>query len=210
MPQPSTHSPDYRLLLDRLLQEVEERAYLTPSSHVDPRQREAMAAIERAIQAPGFDADAARALARRLHAEGRIDKVMMLSALHVIAAHPEVADYVEAARLAAEQEMAAMELGGPNLANNLAAVDRHRGVLAWLNNHPAIALDHFARALERQHNVENLGNVLCVLLRLGEDDRAASLVARVRATHPAPFVADLDRRIRVDPDLALLAPSEVA
>lgn len=210
MPQLATTGTDYRFLLERLLQEVEERAYLTPSGHVDPRQREAMAQVERAIQAPGFSPDAARALARRLHAEGRIDKVMMLSALHVIAAHPEVADYVEAARLAAEQEMAAMELGGANLALNLAAVDRHRGVLAWLTDHPAIALDHFVRALERQHNVENLGNVLCVLLRLGEEEQACSLVARIRATHPAPFLHELDRRILLDPDLALLAPSEVA
>jgi hypothetical protein len=134
--------------------------------------------------------------------------VHYLSALHVIAAHPAVADYAEAARLCGEQEVAALELGGPLLHANLASVDRHRGVLAFLLSQPSVALDHFTRALERQHNVENLGNVLCALVALDADDEAADLVARVRTNYPETFRAELDRRIQSDPDLALLRTPE--
>lgn len=203
-------SLDYQAILARILESVDQKAYLTPSSHIDPRQRAAMSEIESAIQASSFEAGAVRAMIRRFHQEGRIDRVLMLSALHVVAAHPEVADYAEAARLAGEQEVAAMELGGPNLATNLAAVDRHRGVIAWLTRHPAIALDHFSRALERQHTVENLGNVLCALIAIGEIEEAEGLVGRVRSQYPASFVQELDRRIQRDPDLSLLTPPEAS
>ncbi len=203
-------SLDYRLLLDRVLKTVDQAAYLTPASHVEARQRAAMREIEVSIQGREFAPDTTRALARRLYAEGRIDRVMMISALHVIAAHPGVRDWVEAARLAGEQEVAALELGGPDLNNNLASVDRHRGVLAFMMGHHAVALDHLGRALERQHNVENLGNVLCALCALGETLDAQALVERVRSSWPAPFVADLHRRIHADPDLALLQSPEVS
>jgi hypothetical protein len=201
---------DYSAILARILDAVDQKSYLTPADSVDPRQRAAMAEIEAAIQAKDFSAERVRTLIARLHQEGRIDKVLMFSALHVVAAHPEVADYREAARLTGEQEVAALELGGSNLSANLASVDRHRGVIAWLTHHPAIALDHFTRALERQHTVENLGNVLCCLLSLGEIEEAEALVSKVRSQYPAFFVQDLDRRIQRDPDLALLTPSEVA
>lgn len=203
-------SLDYRLLLDRVLKTVDQSAYLTPASHVEPRQRTAMREIEVAIQARDFSAENVRGLVRRLYTEGRIDRVMMLSALHVIAAHPTVRDWVEAARLAGEQEVAALELGGPDLNHNLASVDRHRGVLAFMMGHHAVALDHLGRALERQHNVENLGNVLCALLALGEEEDARDLVSRVTASWPANFTSELNRRIAADPDLALLQTPEVS
>lgn len=199
---------DYQAILDRILTRVDQEAYLTPTAHIDPRQREAMTRIERAIQASDFDPGATRALIRRLHSEGRIDRVKMLSALHVVAAHPSVGDWDEAARLAGEQELAALELGGPELNANLASADRHRGVLAYLRGHTAVALDYFSRALERERTAENLGNVLCSLLKLGEVEDATELLASIEEAYPAATVADLTRRIAQDPDLALLRPLE--
>src|SRR5678816_331667 len=139
---------DYQALFARILQTVDSSAYLTPSSQVDGPQREALAKVEAAIQASDFDAEATRRLVRRLNAEGRIDRVKMLSALHVVACHPSVADWEEAARL----------VGEPYLQSNLASVERHRGVLAFLRHHHEVALEYFTRALERERSAENLGN----------------------------------------------------
>lgn len=200
---------DYQAILDRILNSVDQDAYLTPSTQVDPEQREAMARVGQLLQSPRFEPEQARALVERLHDEGRIDPVMRLSALHVIAAHPAVGDYALAARLAGEQELAALELGGPNLQANLASADRHRGVVAFLRGHTAIALDYFARALERERTAENLGNVLCALLRLGELEDAAALLAQIRGAYPARVVAELAARIETDPDLALLRDEEI-
>jgi len=200
---------DLEALFDRILHAVDEQAYLTPSVHVDPQQQQAMAEIAVAIQDDSLDADQLRGLIRSYHQRGRIDRVMMLSGLHVVAAHPSVADWAEAARLAAEQEQAAMELGGPRLQANLASVERHRGVVAFLQDHFEIALDYFSRAFERQHSAENLGNVLCCLLALGETDDALDLMGRVRRSFPAQLVSDLEDRITRDPDLASLRNQEL-
>jgi tetratricopeptide (TPR) repeat protein len=195
---------NHQALLDRILKVVDEQAYLPYADSVDPRQREAMAQIERALGAADFDPESARTLARRLHAEGRIDDVMLHSALHVIAASPKVKDYAEAARQIAEQELAALRAGGGNLEANLASVDRHRGVLAFLMGQFEVALDYFSRAFERQRTAGNLANVLASLLRLGDEDQARDLLDQVRATLPRNLVDSLDDMISVDPDLALL------
>lgn len=195
---------DYQAILDRILNTVDRAAYLTPSRHIDGNQREAMEQIERAIQSKAFDPDGTRKLIRRLHAEGQIERIMMLSALHVVAAHPAVADWAEAARLVGEQELAALEEGGPRLQANLASVERHRGVLAFLRGHPVVALDYFSRALERERSAENLGNVLCALIRLGEVEDAQHLLSQITEAYPASVVSELARQIAQDPDLALL------
>jgi tetratricopeptide (TPR) repeat protein len=195
---------DYRALLDRIYQSVDSQAYFTPTYSVPPEQRLALQEVAEALRAPDFDADAVRALARRLHARGRLDRVRLLSALHVIEAHPRVANWAEAARLAGEQELAALDLGGPDLQHNLAAVERHRGVLAFLRNQYEVALDYFSRALERERSAENLQNVLCSLLRLGEEDDARNLLAMIRRSYPDAIVHQLNQSIRRDPDLALL------
>lgn len=200
---------DYQAILDRILLTVDQDAYLTPVSHLAPDQREAMSLVSQSIQSRSFDPEAVKALAHRLHAEGRIDRVMLLSALHVVAAHPSVADYAEAARLAGEQELAALELGGPNLASNLASADRHRGVVAFLRGHAVVALDYFSRALERERTAENLGNVLCALLKLGEEDDARGLLSQIRSAYPTRVVAELYQRIEADPDLALIRDGEI-
>ena len=95
-------------------------------------------------------------------------------------------------------------MGGPRLQDNLASVDRHRGVLAFLRGHYEVALDYFSRTLERQRSAENLQNILCTLLKLDEEDEAAALLAQIRRSFPSELVDAIDRSIETDPDLALL------
>lgn len=195
---------DYQALLARIYQSVDSEAYFAPSVQVPQAQRAAMAQIGALIRSADFSPDEARALTRRLHQSGRIDRIRMLSALHVIEAHPSVGNWDEAARLVAEQEMAVIAQGGPRLQTDLAAVERHRGVLAYLNNSYELALDYFSRALERERSAENLQNVLCTMLRLGEEADACSLLRQIRQSYPDRIVSLLDQAVETDPDLALL------
>ena len=199
---------DLDRLYQRVLHAVDTAAYLTPTAAVDPAQRQALDAIGAMIHAPASDPAQARRAITEAQAAGRIDRVHALSALHVLAASPRVRDYAEAARLAGEQEQAALELGGPRLQANLASVDRHRGVLAFIMGHYDVALDHFTRALERQRSVENLGNVLAALLRLGDLAEARDIAEHARNTMPGSVAAALHQRIQSDPDLAPLRALE--
>jgi hypothetical protein len=197
---------DYRAILDRIRQSVDQDAYLPLADAVPPARRAAMAEVQRALQAG--DPALARSRALELHARGDIDAVLLHSALHVIAASPHVRDYEEAARQVALQELAAWKLGGDSLPLHLASVDRHRGVLAFVHRHHEVALDYFSRAFEREHSAGNLANVLATLLRLGEEDEAQALMRSVRQSFPAPLRDALDQMIQQDPDLALLRPPE--
>jgi tetratricopeptide (TPR) repeat protein len=195
---------NYTAIFSRILQAVDHEAYLTPHDTVDVAQRDALAEVAAFLRADDFDVAIARERVRAMHAAGRLDEVHMLSALHVISASPRVKDYREAARLAGEQEHAALALGGPHLERHLASVDRHRGVLAFLQGHYAVALDHFTRSLERQRTAENLGNVLSALLRLGELEEAESLVRQATRALGPEVASQLQQRIHADPDLAVL------
>lgn len=195
---------DYNALFDRILGQVDQAAYMPLADAVDPEQHAAMKQIEAMIRDPAAGATDTERLIRRLHADGQIDRVHMLSAQHVLAASPKVGDFDAAAKHAAEQEMAAMAQGGPRLSANLASVDRHRGVIAFLQGHFGVALDYFSRAFERQHSAGNLSNVLACLLRLGDIDEARDLLHQVRSSLSSQLVADLNERINTDPDLALL------
>jgi tetratricopeptide (TPR) repeat protein len=195
---------DYSALFERILGQVDQAAYMPLADVVDPAQLGAMAEIEAQIRAPATPAHVTESLIRRDHKDGRIDRVHMLSALHVLAASPKVGDFDLAARHAAEQEMAALAQGGARLAANLASVDRHRGVLAFLQGHFAVALDYFSRAFERQHTAGNLANVLATLIRLGDIDESQALLAQVRRGFSPNLVSDLNQMIASDPDLALL------
>jgi tetratricopeptide (TPR) repeat protein len=197
---------DYQALFQRILDTVDREAYFTPVEQVAPEHREGVAAVRSAMAAPSFDPDAVRALVDSLHRRGKLDDVLRLSALHIVAAHPKVAEYEQAARLVGEQEYAALELGGPRLQANLASVDRHRGVLAFVRGHYEVALEYFARALERERSAENLTNILCTLLRLGEEDEARELLSTIETSFPAAIAQQVRRSILDDPDLALLRP----
>ena len=195
---------DHQDLLERILARVDASAYLPLADAVEPHQKAAMTEIERAIRDPSAPPDEVRAVIEAAYAARRINEVMRWSALHVLAASPRVNDPGDAARCVAEQEMAALRLGGPNLENHLASVDRHRGVLAFQHDQVEVALDYFTRAFERQRTAGNLANVLAALLRLGEIERAEDLLSQVRSTLPQSLVEALDQMVEQDPDLALL------
>lgn len=201
---------NYQSILDRILRTVDEQSYAVSVERLSsPEERAALAPFSKALASGAFEPAQLREDLRRLHADGRIDRVKLLSALHMIAAHPRVADYDEAMRLAGEQELAAWELGGPELQANLASVDRHRGVVAFLRGHYEAALDYFARVIERVRTGDDLSNVLCVLIRLGETDDARALFGQIITSYPDHVRRDLIRRVQTDPDLNALL-SEVA
>ena len=195
---------DYNALFERILDQVDQAAYMPLADVVDPAQRGAMLDIEAQIRDPNIPAHVTESLIHRCHKDGRIDRVHEASALHVLAASPKVGDFELAAHHAATQEMAALALGGPRLTANLASVDRHRGVLAYLQGHYPVALDYFSRAFERQHTAGNLANVLASLIRLGDIDESHDLLSQVRRGFSSDLVADLNQMIALDPDLALL------
>ena len=76
--------------------------------------------------------------------------------------------------------------------------------MALLQAQYELALDYFSRAFERQHTGENLGNVLCTLIRLGDVPEAQDLLDRVQSSFPLGMVREINDRIRRDPDLSLL------
>ena len=195
---------DYDALFERIMSQVDQQAYLPLADVVDPEQQSAMSEIEHSIRSANASPDVTKALINQLYQQNRIDNVHRLSALHVLAASPKVGDHNLAAQYATEQEMAAMDLGGPRLQANLASVDRHRGVLAYLKGQYEVALDYFSRAFERQHTAGNLSNVLATLIRLGDVDAARELTDQVRQTLTHGLVHDLNGIIDQDPDLALL------
>ena len=197
---------DYAALFERIVEQVDEQAYLPLADVVDPDQEHSMKAIEDSIRDPAQTAQAIEQMICEFHSVGAIDKVHMLSALHVLAASPKLNNLDLAARYATEQEMAAMAMGGPRLQANLASVDRHRGVLAYLQGHYGVALDYFSRAFERQHTAGNLSNVLATLIRLGDISEARQLADQVNATLSRDLIDDLNHIIAQDPDLALLRP----
>ena len=98
---------DHALLFSRVLAEVDEEAYFTPMRRVSAEERFALEPIRAALESGDFIVEDVRAQARSLFDARRIDRVKYLSCLHMIAAHPRVADWGEAARLAGEQELAA-------------------------------------------------------------------------------------------------------
>jgi len=194
----------YRAILDRIFEQVAEEAYQTAVPAVSVEEGAALALIRDELKRPDWDPEQLRSMVRELQAAGRIRKTMMFSALHVIAAHPKVKDYGEAARMIADQEMAAWEENGPDLNIDLASVERHRAWLAFAMGRYEQALDYSSRALDRERSSTNLQNILCCLVRLGELDEASSLLVQIRRSYPSTLVAVLDAAIASDPDLALL------
>ncbi len=197
-------------LFARILHAVDRKAYFTPTTAVDPAQREALDLVRHAMAQPGFVAADVQALIHDLEARGRIDRLRALSASCVLASHPSVADYALAGRLCGEQEVEALRVGGSVLDANLASVARHRGVVAFLLDQPEVALEHFTLAFERQRTPENLGNVLAALCRQGLLDEADHFVVQARASMSVSFTQELDAIVDHDPDLAVLRYSESA
>lgn len=195
---------NYRRVLDQIRSTVRRGSYLVPNSAPDGAQKEVLASVASAIADPASDPDRLRRRIHQLHAAGKIDRVMMLSALGVLAASPAVRDYAEAARLAGQQELAALEVSRPMQDSYLASADRHRGVLAYLLGHYDVALDWFGRSLSRERSAENLGNVLAALVRLGDIDSAVELRDSASNHFSQSVVDQLEVRIAGDDDLVRL------
>ncbi|MEN0067486.1 MAG: hypothetical protein AAGA48_35470 [Myxococcota bacterium] len=195
---------DVRRILNRIRETVRQSPYLVPLSAAEGPQAAVLEPIVRAIEDPDSDPDELRQRIHQLHAAGRIDRVMMLSALGVLAASPLVRDYPEAARLAGQQELVALDAEGDLRRRYLASADRHRGVLAYLLGHYETALDWFAQALQREATAENIGNVLSTMIRLGRIEEAIEVRAGVTKTFPPEVLAQLERRVAADDDLVRL------
>lgn len=195
---------DYQNILFRIRDTLRRNTYLVPTGGAPPAQRAALAEIASAIASPDADPDRIRQRIWQLHAAGKIDQVMKLSALSVLAASPHVRDLAEASRLAGQQEFAALDLGGAWRDAYLASADRHRGVIAFLAGNDVVALDWFTRSLERERSAENVGNVLAVLIRIGELGEARELYQRMLSTLREGMGDELRRRIEQDDDLIRL------
>jgi len=199
----------YQSILQRIRDAVTGSPYVVPTAHLDPEQRAVLDGLVAALATPGFDVDDGRRQVECWYQEGTLDRPMKYSALGVIAASPAVCDLQAATELASLQELAALDLGGSQLGVRLASVDRHRGVIAFLMGRYEIALEGFVRAMERERSAENLCNVLSTLLKVGEEDEARALLARIRSAFPDTIRAGVEQAMARDDDLRLLrdAPS---
>ncbi len=188
-------------LIGRVKKVVERRSYLLPVDRVDPAIRAPVAEIAamlRSSDAERWQIDA-RIDAFRVSRE--LDDATAWSMRGIVAAHPRFQDYQDALRFAALQELAALAAGGDALRGRLASVDRHRGVVAFLMDQPDVALHQFTLALERERSAENLANVLCALVRIGDLESARELVADVRRAFPADVRAGVEWALANDTDL---------
>jgi tetratricopeptide (TPR) repeat protein len=193
----------YHHILGRIRTTVARDTYLADTASVPDDQQSAMAEVAALVADGEVSADTVRRRIHQLHASGRLDRVMKLSALGVLAASPRVRDLAEASRLAGQQELVALEEGGPHLPRHRASAHRHRGVIAFLLGHFEVALDWFARALELERSGHNLGNVLACLVRLDDLPAARSLLRDALATDDA-VAASVRTLVARDDDLRAL------
>jgi len=196
---------DFDALLDRVLLAVDRKAFVTPTDGIDdPDEVRVLEPIFEVLGAGGFDAGILRAEVEVLRARGLISDRRAVILLQTIAAHPEVEDLDELARLIGREEHIVLSEGGPRLKARMAVVDHHRAVHAFLMGHLEVALDLETRSAAARPWGDSLANILIILLRLDQEDRARSMLRRVRARFPRPLVAQVERYIHQDPDLALL------
>ena len=191
--------------IGRVKRVVEHRSYLVSVDRVAPAIRAPVgeiAAMLRSLDIERWQIDA-RIDALRVSRE--LDDATAWSVRGIVAAHPRFADYLDALRCAALQELAALTAGGEGMRTQLASVDRHRGVVAFLMDRPQIALEQFTLALERERSAENLANVLCALVRLGDLETARELLGDVRRGFPTEIRAGVEWALANDADLAGLA-----
>ena len=193
-----------RSVLDRIHSAVSGATYLVPARQLPTPWRQPMADLALSMAAADFDAEMAVLRVQSWHEQKRIDRIRMFSALSVIATHPSVRDYREAARCISMQELLCLEAGGDDLDINLASVERHRGVLAFCMGRGRVALECFIRAWERERSPENLANILAAQLKNGDVLEAEELVEQVRDRFPEKLRDHLNMLIDVDDDLALL------
>ena len=196
---------DFDALLDRVLLAVDRKAFVTPTDGIDdPDEVRVLEPIFEVLGAGGFDVEILRAEVEVLRARALISERRAVILLQTIAAHPEVEDLDELARLIGKEEHIVLTEGGPRVQARMAVVDHHRAVHAFLMGHLEVALDLETRSAAARPWGDSLANILIILLRLDQEDRARSMLRRLRARFPRPLVAQVERYIHQDPDLALL------
>ena len=196
---------DLEQLLGRVLGRIEGEAFVTPAAGIeDADERRLVEDLLVRLSPSGFDAEVLRADVRRLRREGRIGARREAILLLTIAGHPAVGDLREMARQIGVEEFEVLSEGGPKLDRRLAVVAHHRAVLAWLLERFEVALDLETRSVEAAPSGDSLANILAILLRLGEEERARDLLGRLRPGYPRSIVDQVDELIQQDPDLALL------
>lgn len=205
---------DLDAILGRVRARVERKAFVTPTAGIeDETERQVSGEVLRQIGAEGSDLQRLRDEVRQLRATGTItarrEAILLLS----IAAHPAVADYAAMARSIADEEYAVLVEGGPHLASRRAVVLHHRAVLAFLLHRYEVALDLETRSVELAPWPDSLANILAILLRLGEEERARDLLAQMPNGFGLAMTSKVHDFIEHDPDLELLrdalpSPSE--
>ena len=196
---------DFDALLDRVLLAVDRKAFVTPTDGIDdPDEVRMLEPIFEALGAGGFDPDVLRGEIEVLRARGLVSDRRAVILQQTIAAHPEVEDLDGLSALIGREEHIVLAEGGPRLAARMAVVDHHRAVHAFLMGHLEIALDLETRSAAARPWGDSLANILIILLRLDQEHRARALLRQLRARFPRPLVAQVERYIHQDPDLALL------
>ena len=196
---------DFDALLDEVLTAVDRKAFVTPLDGLDdPEERALLAPIFDALAAPPLDVPGLRRQIADLRQRGLITPRRAVILLQTVAAHPDVLDLLELARLLGEEEHLVLSEGGPRMAARLAVLDHHRAVHAFLLGRLDVALALETRSAAARPWGDSLANILILLLRLDQEARARSTLARLRRGAAPHLVSQVERYIRLDPDLALL------
>lgn len=200
---PQLPNPAVRQMVDRLRLRRDRRADLTfvRDHGKHPGSAEALLALYRSDP---FDATALMARAGELHSAKLLSEQAHLEWSFKAAAHPASQRWAEAERLLDQLEQLAEAQNEPVRARDLAAVERHRSWIAYQRRENTRALMHSIRAYELDGWVTDLHNILCVLVRLGEDATARALLADAERSLDPSELEQLHTLGAADPDLATL------
>lgn len=198
-------------IVEDILLHLQTAAFFASEARVPTEQAEGCASIAHAHRQIGMKEDAleVRKLIESLYDEAKIDYIRRLSSHASVSNDPKVKDFDASERYTTEMERAVREVGGPRLGIDLSAVERHRGVRSYQMKKYAKALEHFDRSLGYHLTGENIANVLCTLLRMGEVKEARLILRSVRdeverGGRAKTVVAELNEYVQKDPDLLVL------
>ena len=196
---------DFDALLDRVLDAVDRKAFVTPTAGIDdPDEVRLIEPIFEALASPDVDIEALRTEVRSLSDDGLITPRRAVILLQTLAAHPACEDLRELGRLIGEEEHLVLSEGGPRLESRLAVVEHHRAVHAFLLGRYEHALELETRSAASRPWGDSLANILIILLRLDQEPRARALLQQMRRRFPLDLVRQVEQYIEQDPDLALL------
>lgn len=187
-------------ILERVRKLLAQRSYIGTPSEPGP-DPEASAALERASFGGVTSPSEVRAQVEELYAQGRIGALSRLEWLIVVASRPDVRDWPEAMRLLGELERLTWDMDDERRTQNLAAIARHRGVVAYLEGHYAVALEYFLDAVNKAPTLPNLHNAICVTLKLSGEEEARGLYSYIQSVIPEEAAQALAERVNRDPDL---------